>query len=412
METLILLVLFIIFAGAKLAGEICRRLHQPSVIGEIIFGMLLGPLLLKLAGDAHTHEVFTETLNVFAEIGVIILLFVVGLETRISEMLRVGRTALAVAISGVILPFGLGLALMLGLHQQVDVALFIATALVATSVGITARVLSELRQTASRPALVILGAAVIDDILGLIVLSIVSGISDGQLSAFSIGLTIVEAAAFTVFVLFIGGRAAHRVSAHFSRLRIAQPAFVIPIALCLGLSALAAHIGLAAIVGAFLAGMVFAETKEAPTIQRSMDEVYALMVPIFFVVMGTKVDIYSFARPEVLILGLMVTLLAIIGKVVGCGLAAYKLGRQEAAVVGIAMMPRGEVGIVVASIGLSRGIINDDIYSIVIFMSIITTLIAPPLLRLALSQPKKASHPALQSASESAPPPDAPPAPQ
>jgi len=366
-----------------LAGEICRRLHQSEVVGEILVGMLLGPHLLGAISESLS-------LNVFAEIGVIFLLFTVGLETRATEMLRVGGTATAVAVLGVLLPFGLGLALMLGLGEKTTTALFVATALVATSVGITARVLTELGRAASRPARIILGAAVIDDILGLIVLAVISGLAEGKFSFLKIGLVVAEALAFTVFVIVVGQRAAHRISAHLNRLRIANPAFVVSVALCLGLSALAEHIGLAGIVGAFLAGMAFAETREAANIRRSMEEVSALLVPIFFVVMGAKVDLPGLLRPEILLLGLAVTALAILGKVAGCGLAAFKLGKREALSVGIGMMPRGEVGIVVAAIGLSRGIISNDIYAVVIFMSLITTLITPALLKRAMARSPRA----------------------
>lgn len=379
METRILLDLFIIFAAAKLAGEIFHRLKQPAVVGEILVGILLGPHLLGLISDSHT-------LSVFAEIGIIFLLFAVGLETRATDMFRVGRVALAVAVAGVLLPFGMGLAFMLGLGGQLVTALFVATALVATSVGITARVLADLGQTASRPARIILGAAVIDDILGLIVLAIVSGMSAGNFSTWHIGLVIIEAIAFTVFVLFVGRHAAHRLSAHLYKLRISNPAFVVSVALCLGLSAVANYIGLAAIVGAFLAGMAFAETQEAAHIRRSLDPVYDLLVPIFFVIMGTQVNLHSFANTFIIMLGLVITILAIIGKLVGCGLAALELGKREALAIGIGMIPRGEVGLVVAAIGLSRGIIGNDIYGVVVFMCILTTLITPPLLRMALKR--------------------------
>jgi len=339
--------------------------------------MLLGPYLAGLISDS-------ETLSVFAEIGVIFLLFAVGLETRATDMFRVGQQAAAVAVVGVLVPFGLGLALMLGLGSQTITALFVATALVATSVGITARVLADLGQAASRPARVILGAAVIDDILGLIVLAIVSGLAEGKLSLLHIGLVVVQALAFTGFVLLAGRRAAHRISAHLYRLRISNPAFIISVALCLGLSALADYIGLAAIVGAFLAGMTFAETQEAAHIRRSLDAVYDLLVPIFFVIMGARVDLPGLLRPEVLSIGLLVTVVAIIGKLAGCGLASMGLGKKEALAIGIGMSPRGEVGIVVAMVGLARGTIGSDIYAIVILMSILTTLIAPPLLRLVM----------------------------
>jgi Kef-type K+ transport system membrane component KefB len=219
--------------------------------------------------------------------------------------------------------------------------------------------------------------------LGLIILAIISGIAKEQLSLFQIGLIVLQAAAFTGFILLVGRKAAHRISAHLYRLHLVNPAFIISVALCLGLSALAGYVGLAAIVGAFLAGMVFAETQEAAHIRRSIDPLYDFLVPIFFVIMGAKVDLPGLLQPEVLGLGLVITLLAVIGKLFGCGLAARLtgMGKRESLAVGIGMSPRGEVGIVVAAIALSSGVISGNIYSVVVFMAVLTTLITPPLLR-------------------------------
>jgi Kef-type K+ transport system membrane component KefB len=381
-ETRIFLDLFVIFAAAKIVGEIFERLHQPAVVGEILAGIVLGPHLLGAISNA-------PTLNVFADLGVVFLLFAVGLETRAADLLQLGRTAVSVAVLGVVLPFGLGLALMLALREQTTVALFVATAMVATSVGITARVFADLGQTSSRPTRVILAAAVLDDILGLILLAIVTGLAQKHLVPLHIGLIIAEALAFTVFTILMGRPAARRISAHLWRLRISNPAFVVSVVICFGLSALANRIGLAAIIGAFLAGMAFAETRDAPHIRRSMDPLYDLFVPMFFVIMGTHVDLYALATPQILLVGLVLTILAVIGKLVGCGLAARKLGRAEALIVGIGMVPRGEVGIVVAAIGMSRNVISADIYAIVLFMCLLTTLITPPLLRWRMGKKEK-----------------------
>jgi Kef-type K+ transport system membrane component KefB len=229
----------------------------------------------------------------------------------------------------------------------------------------------------------ILGAAIIDDILGLMVLAMVSGLAAGSFSGLQIFLIFFQALAFTGFVLLVGCRAAHRISAHLYRLHLVNPAFIISVALCLGLSALAGYIGLAAIVGAFLAGMVFAETQEAAHIRRSIDPLHDFLVPIFFVIMGAKVDLLALLKPEVLGLGLLVTLIAVVGKLFGCGAAARLTGmsKRESLAVGIGMSPRGEVGIVVAAIALSSGVVSGNIYSVVVFMAVLTTLITPPLLR-------------------------------
>lgn len=375
----ILLDLFVIFAAAKIGGEVCHRLKQPAVVGEIVAGMLIGPSLLGWIGQA-------EFLDIFAEIGVVFLLFMVGLETDMSELMRVGRVALGVAVAGIVLPFVSGWGLMAGLGKPLVEGLFVGTALVATSVGITARVLADLKQLQTLVARVILGAAVADDILGMIVLAIVSGISRGEFSIVGTLVIVVEAVAFTVFVILVGRRAMQRLWPRFPRLTIPEPAFAVGVALCLGLSAAASYIGLAAIIGAFLAGLVFAEAEDAAQLRHRMEPIYEFLVPIFFVIMGSKVDVPGLFSREILLLGLVVTALALAGKFIGCGLAAWGLGKREAVTIGVGMAPRGEVGIVVAMVGLSRGVISVDIFSVVIMMSVLTTLLTPPLLRMLLAR--------------------------
>jgi len=375
----ILLDLFVIFSVAKVAGGVFNRLRQPAVVGEILAGMVIGPSVLGLIG----HSGF---LDIFAEIGVVFLLFMVGLETDITELLRVGKVALGVAMAGVLVPFCLGWGLMAGLHKPLVEALFVATALVATSVGITARVLADLGQLGSRAARVILGAAVADDILGMVVLAVVSGIAKGTFSLPNTALLALEAGAFTAFVIVVGRRAIKPLWARFPKMHIPQPAFAVGIALCLGLSAAASYIGLAAIIGAFLAGLVSAEAEEAAQLRRRMEPIYDFLVPIFFIIMGSRVDVPRLISMEVLPFGLLITALALAGKFVGCGLAAWGLGRREAVTIGVGMAPRGEVGIVVAMVGLSRGVISVDIFSVVVMMSVLTTLVTPPLLKVLLGR--------------------------
>jgi len=375
----ILLDLFLIFAAAKVAGEIFNRLKQPVVVGEILAGMLIGPSLLGWIG----HSSF---LDIFAELGVIFLLFTVGLQTDLTEMVRVGKHALAVAVGGVTLPFILGYALMAALNRPLVESLFVATALVATSVGITARVLADLGKLQTRAARVILGAAVVDDILGMIVLAVVIGISRGKFSLLSTLLVAIEAIAFTAFVVVLGRKAIGTFSHKIPKLHMPQPAFALGLALCLGLSAAASYIGLAAIIGAFLAGLVLAEATEATRLRQNMEPIYEFLVPIFFVITGSRMDLPKLFTPPIISLTLLVVLVAVIGKFLGCGAAAFRLGRHDATAVGVGMIPRGEVGIVVAMVGLSRGVISGDLFSVVISMSILTTLMTPPLLRLLLAR--------------------------
>ena len=381
--------LFVLFASAKLGGAILQRLRQPAVIGEIAAGMIVGPHLLHLVGDSEFH-------SIFAEMGVVFLLFMVGLETRPSGLLRVGRQAGGVALLGIVFPFGLALLLMTLLRRPATEAMFVGAALTATSVGITARVLSDLGYTGTRVARIIIGAAVVDDILGILILAFVSGMAGEKLDIVQLQILAAEAVAFVVLAVLVGRYAMGRISPRLSTQAGGTsqgPLFALGIALCFGLSALAAKIGLAAIIGAFFAGIIFAEIPESAELRRSMDPVYAILVPIFFVLMGARVDTIRLLSIEVLPIGLLITAVAIIGKVVGCGLAALRLGPRDALAVGVGMSPRGEVGIVVALIGLSKGIVSTDLYSQVILMSVLTSLFAPSLLRLLLVPPAEPPQP-------------------
>ncbi len=372
--------LFLLFAAAKIGGELFRRFRQPEVVGEIIAGAIVGGHLLGLVPHSEFHDVF-------AELGVVFLLFMVGLETQPSDLLRVGRQAVGVALLGIVVPFGLALALMKGLHHPTVEALFVGVALTATSVGITARVLRDLGYTGTRVARIILGAAVLDDILGILLLAVVSGLAKGNLSILKIELLTVEAITFVAIAVFVGRYAISRVSPRLSSRAGGGshgPLFALAIALCYLLSALADKIGLAAIIGAFFAGIIFAEIRESNELRRSLDPIYHILVPIFFVLMGARVDVVRLLSMQVLPLGLLITLVAIVGKLLGCGLGAAKLGTRDALAVGVGMTPRGEVGIVVALIGLANGVISTDVYSQVIMMSILTSLFAPSLLRVLL----------------------------
>jgi Kef-type K+ transport system membrane component KefB len=383
----IFLDLFVLFAAAGIGGAVARRLGQPAVAGEIVAGMVIGQHLLGLVPESQYQDIF-------AELGVVFLLFIVGLETRPSGLWRVGRQAGAVALLGIAVPFGLGFLTLHLLHRSPVEALFVGAALTATSVGITARVLSDLGYTGTRVARVILGAAVIDDILGILLLAVVSGLASGHVSFPQLELLAVESIAFVAAALLVGRFAIRHIGPRLSRRAgggSRGALFAISIALCYAFSALAGKIGLAAIIGAFFAGIIFAEIPEAGDLRRSMDPIYVLLVPIFFVLMGTRVDVPRLLSAEVLPLGLLITVVAIVGKLVGCGLAALPLGLRDALAVGVGMTPRGEVGIVVALIGLSSGAVTTDVYSQVIMMSILTSLFAPSLLRKLLVPPTEPS---------------------
>jgi Kef-type K+ transport system membrane component KefB len=371
--THIILDLFLVLAAARLAGELFERLRQPAVLGEIAAGIVLGPLLL---GWLET----TELLTALAEVGVIFLLFTVGLHTRVSDVTRVGQTAIAVGVLGAIVPLALGWAIMALLGSATLESVFVGVAMMATSVGITARVLADLGVLSRQASQVIIGAAVIDDIVGLLALAVLSGLVEGGVSYLALAITAAEAIAFVAFVMLVGRRAAERFCAVAQKMWTRNPSFIGPILVCLGLSFLAEYVGLAAIIGAFLAGMVFAETERCVKLHDAVEPLYDLFVPFFFVMIGVRVTPGAVTE-SVALIALVITAAAILSKLLACRYAARGLASREAWIVGVGMSPRGEVGLVVASIGLTRGVIGPDIYAVVVLMSLLTTFFAPPVLR-------------------------------
>jgi len=329
---------------------------------------------------------------------VIFLLFAVGLETRFSDLSKVGRTAIYVAVLGVIVPFVSGYLLMVSLDNPPSEAMFIGAALVATSVGITARVIRDMGLSDTVESRVIIGAAVIDDILGLVVLAIVSGAaSGGGLNILDVILVAGMAAFFVLTVILISTKVlpvaikphpADAIVCSLEKRHSRVSPLMLAVIVCFGLSALASVFGLAAIIGAFLAGMVFAEYKERWPCEQSFEAINEFMSPFFFVFVGIQVSLSVFADIDLLLFAVVITVVAMLTKFLACGLGARSLGRRSATIVGIGMSPRGEVGIIVASIGLSVGILNDSLFAVVVFMSIATTLIAPPLLQRAFQRSK------------------------
>jgi Kef-type K+ transport system membrane component KefB len=371
----VLLALFIALLATKLLAELFERLRQPAVVGEVLAGILIGPALLNWVQP-------TPVLNALAEIGVIFLLFTVGLETRPSDIFKVGATALTAAILGVIVPFIAGWAL-LSLwpgYSRVE-AIFMGAAMVATSVGITARVLSGLGLITAEASRVILAAAVIDDIIGLLVLAVVSSLAEGQVNYLHLALTAGLAIGFTVFTITLGARVVKRVKQPVRDLRITHSLLIFALILCFGLAAVASFIGIAGIIGAFLAGVALSEITDGTSLHQQSEALSEFLTPFFLVTIGMKLDLAIFLSPKVVLLTAVIVALAIASKLIGCGLGALGMGRRRALQVGVGMIPRGEVGIVVAQIGLSlTG--NQALYGLVVAMAVMTTLAAPPLIRL------------------------------
>lgn len=372
----LLLGLFLMIGAAKLMAEVFERLRQPAVVGEILAGVLIGPYVL---GWAEPNEI-THTLS---EIGVILLLFSVGLETKPAAIIKVGKTATIVAILGVILPFVAGWGVM-ELRGATNIeSMFVGTAMVATSVGITARVLAGMGMLGATSSRIILGAAVIDDILGLLVLAVVASMAEGSTDFGKIGVTAALSLSFVAVVaLFLAPMLTRHAPRLGANIRIAHAAFAGSIVLCLGLAAAASYIGVAAIIGAFLAGMAIAEVSENNhELHSQIRGVTEFMVPFFLVNIGMQLNLTIFNDVGVIWFALLITAIAVSTKVIGCGIGAWSLGTRGALQVGVGMVPRGEVGIVVAQIGLGMGVISDDLFGVVLFMAVATTLIAPPFLK-------------------------------
>jgi len=376
----VLVALFVVLLVAKLGDELFKRLGQPALVGEILAGVVIGPSLLGLVEP-------DETLEVFAELGVVFLLFWVGLETRLSDMRDVGLTTARVGALGVIVPFAAGYGAGLVLGETGATSVFLGAALVATSVGITSAVLIELGALATTAARTILGAAVIDDILAMVLLAVAVGVADqGGVDVISIGVVIALAVGFVVFVAVGGTRLVARWPDVFHAPKFSESPLLPAVILCLGLAAFSAQIGLAAIIGAFLAGMLVAETKDRHDFQEEIAPLYAFFPPFFFVFIGLEVDLRAFTDVSTLGLLLAITVLAFLTKFGAAWLAARSMGPRDAVVVGLGMVPRGEVGIIVAGIGATAGVVEPDLFAVIVGMSIATTLLIPPLLRRALAR--------------------------
>jgi Kef-type K+ transport system membrane component KefB len=370
----ILLSLFVVFVAAQIGAEIAQRLKLPGVVGEIAAGCIVGPSLLGWIAPS-------EPLDVLAEIGVVLLLFAVGLETRLSDMQRVGRNAFAVGVLGVIVPFALGSLWAHGSGFDWAKSLFVAAAFVATSAGITARVLQELDVLQREESRVILGAAVIDDILAMLLLGVVTALQSGE--ALRVGHLVVvlaEAIGFVVVIGWLGARVMRRASGMIEAPINPLSPLTIVLALCLGLAFAATKFGLAAIIGAFLAGMIASETRQRETIEHQTRPLLALLTPFFFVVTGSKVELAQLASVDALLTLALITAIAIVSKLIGGFLGALPLGRRGALIVGVGMIPRGEVGVVVASLGLAAGVFPPRTYALIVAMSLLTSIVTPPLL--------------------------------
>ena len=400
----VLLLLSLIVASAKVAGAVSHRIGQPAVFGELLVGLLLGPTLLDVlawpvftgpAGDGHAASTLLPLVRDLSQIGVVLLMFIAGLETNLGEMRRVGHVAFWAAVGGVVLPFAGGAAVAVWCGLPLAWAgLFVGAILTATSVSISAQTLMELGVLRSREGTVILGAAVIDDVIGILVLSFVVAFArtNGRVDLASTGIVLGRMTVFFALAILFGG--AFRVVGRWAeRLRVSQGLLAVVLAVVFVYAWSAEALGgVAAITGAYLAGVCFARTPFKSRIDAGIHPVtYSLFVPVFFVGIGLDADARHLGGR--ILFTLLLVAVAIVTKALGCGVGARVLGltRQESIRVGLGMISRGEVGLIVAGYGLAHGIIGTDVFSASVLMVLATTLVTPPLLRLTF--PPRAARP-------------------
>lgn len=369
----VILDILVVLIAAKVGGEITERLGQPAVLGELALGMLVGPSVL---GWIHP----TPVLEALAQLGAILLLFEVGLETDLAGVLRVGPAAVRVALVGVVLPFGLGFLVAAALGHPGTTGVFLGATLTATSVGVTARVLSDLRKLDTDEGRTVLGAAVVDDVIGLLILASVSGMAaGGGFSALSIVRIASVAVGFLVASLVLGLKLSPPMFRFLSsRLRVRGILITAAFSFCLVLAYLADALGLAPIVGAFGAGILLARTDQHQEIREKLTPLADIFIPIFFLSMGIQIRLSSLTKPGLMALIASLTAVGVVGKMAAGWGAPPSMSR---AAIGVGMIPRGEVGLIFASFGLTSGILSPDLYSALLVVIALTTFLTPPLVR-------------------------------
>jgi Kef-type K+ transport system membrane component KefB len=409
LEPMVLVGIAAMLAVAKLSGELFERAGQPAVLGELLGGILVANLSLIGFNGAEFLKT-NEIIGALAQLGVIILLFEVGLESNVAEMMEVGWSSLAVAVAGVIAPFLLGWAVAVYFipdGSQLE-HIFIGATLCATSVGITARVLKDLGQLSRHEARIILGAAVIDDVLGLLILAVIAGaikaVQNGtSLAVLDVALIALKAVCFLIGSILVGHYLVPKVFHHAGRFQGNGVLLALSISFCFLLAWIASVVGLAPIVGAFAAGLVLDEahfesfrSREELRLEQLLAPVSSLLVPLFFVLMGLRVDLRAFARADLILFAAALIGAAIIGKQV-CSFAAFERNINRVAI-GFGMIPRGEVGLILAGIGatlylpnlqgVNEPVVGSATFGAIVLMVITTTLITPPLLKWSLGRKK------------------------
>jgi len=396
------LALVFILVFSKIFGELTERIKQPSVLGELLAGVILGGSVLAIVPSIPTMAGY-DTFHLLAEVGVAILLFEIGLETDLKDLIKVGFTSTVVAIVGVVVPFALGFGSIIAFEKfgliggsdpslNLLIAITVGATLTATSVGITARVLSDMNKLQSGEAKIILGAAVIDDILGLIILGVVSGLieasasGDGAgVSTLGVGIIFVKAFGFLIIAILLGNLISKKLFNLVEMMKVRGVLLLSALSFAFIFAFLASLVGLAPIVGAFAAGLVLANTNQFKAIEHNLKPVSDFFTPIFFIMVGAAVDVSVFnpfvsENIPILLIALILFVVAVIGKFVA-GYAIFQKGIKKS-VVGVGMIPRGEVGLIFAQVGLSYKVFDSKLFSAVTVMVMLTTFIAPPLLKI------------------------------
>jgi Kef-type K+ transport system membrane component KefB len=410
----VLLSLVAIYLASKIVGELCARINLPPVLGELVGGVLIGVSALHIlvfpggevepthslimsflqstAGVSaeaipHIFESESEVISVLSELGVVILLFEIGLESDLKELIRVGPQAAVVAVVGVVVPFAAGTVGLIALFGVPTVpAIFAGAALTATSIGITAKVLAEIQRLSSREGQIIIGAAVLDDVLGIIVLAVVASLAKtGEIQVTNIIYLIIGAATFLIGSILLGRLLSPVFVALVDQLQTRGQLILSSLIFAFALSYIAAAIQLEAILGAFAAGLILAETEKRHELEKQVIPIADMLVPIFFVTVGARTDI-SVLNPAIpsnsegLIIATFLVVVAVIGKVV-TGFTVFGQAGINRLAIGVGMIPRGEVGLVFAGVGSASGVLSESLDAAIIVMVILTTFVAPPLLR-------------------------------
>lgn len=414
----VLLSLIVIYLAAKIGGELCARINLPSVLGELIGGVIVGvsalhlivfpeggsevpSLLMQLVdmttglspeGLLRAFQGESEVISVLAELGVIILLFEIGLESDLKELIRVGPQAAIVAVIGVVAPFAAGTVGLIALFGISTIpAVFAGAALTATSIGITAKVLAEMQKLSSKEGQIIIGAAVLDDVLGIIVLAVVASLAKtGEIEILNVVYLVVGAAAFLVGSIFIGRLLSPYFVAVVNRMQTRGQVIISSLIFAFILAYIAASIQLEAILGAFAAGLILAETSKHKELEEQISPIADMLVPVFFITVGARTDLSVLnplepANRAGLVIASFLVVVAIIGKVIA-GFAIFGQPGINRLAVGVGMIPRGEVGLVFAGVGAASGVLSESLDAAIIVMVIFTTFLAPPLLRVVFKE--------------------------